>query len=163
MIWVSPYEAPSKGKDILLNKRHQLIAVKVVRYAKSFKIGKLIWCWSIFLFRIFSFGQDKTKFLKGIGELARLDFTLLKFGVPILCRECGQKRAVGMFLLKLLYFLTFPEWGCGYQKARSNAMRFAVFGFYGDCHLSSKPQFHTIFEKLALIPCFECLNEKLDK
>ena len=109
------------------------------------------------------FPLGKTKFLKGIGELARLDFTLLKFGVPILCRECGQKRAVGMFLLKLLYFLTFPEWGCRYQKARSNAMRFAVFRFYGDCHLSSKPQFHTIFEKLALIPCFECLNEKLDK
>ena len=42
MIWVSPYEDPSKGKDILLNKRHQWIAVKVVRYAKFFKIGTLI-------------------------------------------------------------------------------------------------------------------------
>ena len=42
VIWVSPYEDPSKGKDILLNKRHQWIAVKVVIYAKFFKIGKLI-------------------------------------------------------------------------------------------------------------------------
>ena len=42
MILVSPYEDPSKGKDILLNKRHQWIAVRVDRYAKSLKIGKLI-------------------------------------------------------------------------------------------------------------------------
>ena len=49
-----------KVKDILLNKRHQWIAVRVVTFAKSFNIGKLIWCWSIFLFHTFSFGQYKT-------------------------------------------------------------------------------------------------------
>ena len=42
MIWVSPYEDPSKGKDILLNKRHQWIAVRVDRYAKTFKIDLML-------------------------------------------------------------------------------------------------------------------------
>ena len=122
-IWVSPYEDPSKGKDILLNKRHQWIAVKVVRYAKFFKIGKLIWCWSIFLCHIFSIEQDKTKFLKRTAGQANFHSPEIWSAYP-LSWMWTEKDSWHAFAIKALIFLDFPWMRLRISKGKKQCYAF---------------------------------------